>query len=551
MGPEPESQATPSVEPSPATATGSRAGLSEADVSSATPAGQVLALQRTIGNAGVQRLLREGRLTLPPRRPAAREAGTERRLQRFVGWEHERLGNKGSTPAGSADANGAPRPTMIEVAPGVKLSWGQIVALSGDEFETVEDLIKSAAAGAGGGSGDDAQRGRLRAAMHHDLDARPSGTNDIPSGLYDGGGAAADAQSKAFQQLAFHNLDHFPDQNKAQDAWVKHHQRATVEALDAGWTGQPDRLNKAYLYEAFGEHFLTDCFSAGHIRTPRTTIYEWYRQNWADRAMWGLEYWLLLQYIAHPLIPPDHLKTLLAAFEEPLKKALAALHDQLFALIAGAVSGTIHDYEGDQGVRVTAKALGDKQWTTYGDDTLPGAKGRDPAKTSGQAEQLAVLAITLAKNHVDTAYAVGRQLAAEGVSYSLTEGYKRMAQKGVAYPFNDVMNFVPHAVVPAAQAPWAAWRWGTWTPAFYKQVNDYAKSKISGNLGAVDPALDRVPDENIAPDGQAAFNPRQFLKAQLTKFASDPVGTIGEMILWSALDPQQGGVQHTPPPAHP
>ena len=53
-------------------------------------------------------------------------------MQRYVGWEHERIGNKGSMPAASgADAAGGAGPTMIEVAPGVKLSWGQIVALAG------------------------------------------------------------------------------------------------------------------------------------------------------------------------------------------------------------------------------------------------------------------------------------------------------------------------------------------------------------------------------------------------------------------------------------
>jgi hypothetical protein len=553
MGPEPESQPAQRVEPLPRAASVARDGLAEAGVSSATDAGRVLALQRAIGNAGVQRLLRDGRLRRPPRRSVARGVGAGGTLQRFVGWEHERIGNKGSMPAcNDPDPSKCPAgPTVIEVAPGVRLTWGQIVALAGDEFETVEELIDSATLAGGGGSGGDPQRGRLRAAMHHDLDFRPSGTNDIPANLYEGGDPAAQAQSKAFQELALHNLAHFPDRNKAQDAWIQYHNRAVVEALEAGWTSQPARVNKAYLYEAFGEHFLTDCFSAGHIRTPRTAIYEWYRQAFADRAMWGLEYWLLLQYIAHPVIAPDHLKTLLTAFEEPLKKGLAALRDQLFALIAGAVSGTIHDYEGDQGVLVTAVALGNKQWVTYGDNTLPGAPGRDAAKTSGQAEQLAVLAIELAKNHVDTAYAVGQQLATNGVAYSMTEGYKRLAQRGVTYPFNDVMNFVPHAVAPAAQAPWSAWRWGTFTPWFYKKVNDYALDKIKGNVGALQPALDRVPDDNIAPDGQAPFNPRQFLKGQLSKFTTDPVGTIGEMTLWSALDPQYGGVQPAAPPVHP
>src|SRR3954471_18846082 len=90
------------------------AGRGEAVGRPPTSAATLLMLQRTAGNAAGNRMLRGGRAAPPPRRP----------LQRFVGWEHQRLGDKGSAQ------------TLIEVAPGVKLSWGQVVALGGDEFGT-------------------------------------------------------------------------------------------------------------------------------------------------------------------------------------------------------------------------------------------------------------------------------------------------------------------------------------------------------------------------------------------------------------------------------
>jgi hypothetical protein len=34
-----------------------------------------------------------------------------------------------------------------------------------------------------------------------------------------------------------------------------------------------EKLMEAYLYEAFAAHFLTDLFSAGHIRAPRRQLH--------------------------------------------------------------------------------------------------------------------------------------------------------------------------------------------------------------------------------------------------------------------------------------
>jgi hypothetical protein len=444
---------------------------------------------------------------------------------------------------------------MIEVAPGVSLTWGQVVALAGDEFETVDDFARAATAASATGIGTDAERGQLRAAMLHDLGSRPASSAPIgiPPGIYDGGDAAKQAQETLFRNLALHNLEHFPN-GGAQQAWTRHHDTAMQEAFRAGWSGAPARRQKAYLYEAFGEHFLTDCFSAGHIRTPRATIYNWYKQNFADRAMWGLEYWLLGQYISNPAIPPDQLQALLKTFDQILSSALATVHDVLFALVAGAVSGTIHDYEGDVGVLVKVNMLGiEQQFTTYGDDTLPGATGRDPARTSGKAEQLAVAAIQAAKADVDNAYALGQQLAASGVAYDDKQGWDQYWNR---FPSGksaqQVLALVPQAVPGAA--PWGGttWQWGHFSRWMYDSVNAYAKGKISGLLSVLQTVVDdHLVDDNIAPEGQKPFNPHTAVTGQIKRFAADPVGTIGEMILWSPLDPAVPGPKPTPPPAKP
>jgi hypothetical protein len=511
-----------------------------------SPARHLLMLQRTVGNRGVNRMLRTGALAPPASRRA---------LSRFVGWEHQRLGDKGSAaPCNDPDPTKCSAlPTMIEVAPGLKLTWGQVVALAGDEFETVDDLVRAATAGSPSGTGTDAERGQLRAAMLHDLGWRPAAEGPIgtPAGIYDGGDAAKKAQETTFQNLALHNLEHFPN-GGAKQAWTRHHDTAMQDAFRAGWSGTPAGLQKAYLQEAFGEHFLTDCFSAGHIRTPRGTIYDWYKQNFADRAVWGLEYWLLGQYTSNPVIPPEQLQALLKAID--LSAPLRKVHDVLFALVAGAVSGTIHDYEGDVGVVVKVTILGiEQQFTTYGDNTLPGADGRDPGKTSGKAEQLAVAAIQTAKSDVDGAYALGQQLAAGGVAYGSQPGWDQYWKK---FPSGksaqQVLALVPQAV--PGSAPWGGtrWQWGNFDRWMYDNVNTYAKGKIGGLLPGLQKAIDdHLVDENIAPEGKKPLNPHAAVTGQIKKFAADPVGTIGEMILWSPLDPALPGPKPTPPPPRP
>jgi hypothetical protein len=485
---------------------------------------QILALQQTIGNAQVGRLMRAGRI------------GGGRVLQRYEGWEHRKLGDEGSRPpcVGSDPSKCSAPVTMIELAPGVKLSWGQVVAIAGDEFDNLDELIASAQIaikpqktgmldGLFGPS--DAARGRLRAALEHDMGAG-SGT---PSNLSDGGEAAMDAQKSKFNDLVLHNVTHFPDQGAARSEWTRYHDAAIGEALTAGF-GNPPGLQGAYALEAFGEHYLTDCFSAGHIRTPRTTIYNWYRDNFADKAFIGLEFWLLGKYLQNPSIDPNQAKTLFGMLE----KVRPVVASYLFMIVAGAVSGTIHDYEGDTGVLVSAVATGGKPWVTYGDNSLPGATGSHAGGTSGQAMKLAIFAIELAKNHVDTAYAIGQQLRASGGSRD--DGWSALAKRGVSQPYQDVLNFVPQAVTGAGATatPWARWRWGSFDRWMYDRFNAYARMRIDGLKGSIATLLGYLPDQNVAAEGRPEFNPHKVVQDQLNQLQQDAAGTLGEMLMWPA-----------------
>jgi hypothetical protein len=485
---------------------------------------QILALQQTVGNAQVGQLMRAGRI------------GAGRVLQRYEGWEHRKLGDEGSRPpcVGSDPSKCSAPITMIELAPGVKLSWGQVVAIAGDEFDNLDELIASAQVALkkpdpgfpGSLFGPSfAAQGRLRAALEHDMGAN----SGIPSNLFDGGEIAMDAQSSKFNDLVLNNLAHFPDQGAARSEWTRYHDLAIGEALRAGF-GNPSGLQYAYALEAFGEHYLTDCFSAGHIRTPRTTIYNWYRDNFANQAFIGLEFWLLGKYIQSPSIDPSQAKTLFTMLEK-VKPAVAKV---LFQVVAGAVSGTIHDYEGDTGVLVSTVATGAKPWVTYGDNSLPGATGSHAGGTSDQAMKLAIFAIELAKSHVDIAFAIGQQLRASGGSRD--DGWSQLAKRGVSRPYQDVLNFVPTAVTGAGATPtpWARWRWGSFDRWMYDRFNAYARMRLDGLKGSIGTLLGYLTDENVAPEGRPAFNPHQVVQDRLNQLKQDPAGTLGEMLMWPA-----------------
>lgn len=76
--------------------------------------------------------------------------------------------------------------------------------------------------------------------------------------------------------LALENFDHFG--RDAETAYRAGHAVAMEEAARAGRatdkTERRARLERAYAMNAFADHFLTDLFSAGHLRVPRRQLFK-------------------------------------------------------------------------------------------------------------------------------------------------------------------------------------------------------------------------------------------------------------------------------------
>ena len=366
-------------------------------------------------------------------RPRAR--GRPPRIQRFVGTEHERLGNV------SAVAD-------IDLGHGVHLSWGQIVALAGDYYATVEDLLEDTRTPPG--------RVRIRAALE-DYGSPAVAATPLPAAT------AADraAAGSRLVVLALRNVPHFALGGDAHATWLDHHSRAISAAVSAGLAHDLPALDGAYLLEAFGEHFLTDSFAAGHIRTPRRDIIDWYVGTFAPRVFDHLVATLRERAVdavydqipagyrvgailVSPLAGPVAIRAAIRSnIQGRIDRGIIAAGGrakviELIGLgLAGAVSGAMHDVENVRGLRVSS-VENPAGWTSYGDANLDKiAPGATTPENRIQAEN----AVLAAKQDIDDAFQIAW---AEGAR-------KRSAPAPTALPSTVFFGFDHFDLTPAAR----------------------------------------------------------------------------------------------------
>lgn len=237
-------------------------------------------------------------------------AATTQVVQRFGASEHEFMGNLGSGAA------------PVRLAEDYILPFGEVVALAGDHFSSI-DQMRIFAANTAGGAG---SRLEIEYARKWKLGKPVTWKEDDPD--YE---RAKIAQEKRYYVLAGGNEAHYKGNpshfvnphegdmdrstsDKARDQetheddqtsvrglklsgqWYDHskkgqwvdlpagvgaagsyrlnHAHAITEAALAGANKQP--LEDAMAQEAFACHYLTDSFSSGHVRTPRISAKEYW-----------------------------------------------------------------------------------------------------------------------------------------------------------------------------------------------------------------------------------------------------------------------------------
>ncbi len=175
----------------------------------------------------------------------------------FVGSEHKEIGDAGSGNELSSISYGSPPHP---------LTFGDVVSMAGDYFETYEQMRDLGRTADG--------RAELEWARWHCLELKGQRVPEprVPD-------ETKDLVVDRYYLLASRNVSHFSAGGKGWQTYTAWHGKAIADALEAGQTADQDLWRRALTKEAFGDHFLTDIFSAGHVRTPRREIRDWYERH--------------------------------------------------------------------------------------------------------------------------------------------------------------------------------------------------------------------------------------------------------------------------------
>ena len=375
-------------------------------------------------------------------------------VARFAELEHKAIGDR------------ALQNVRYSLAPLVQMTHGDIVAM-GDYFSS-PDEIASLAKTPG------MRKGTL-GEVYYALYVKIQGKDEKPMMGEWFDKSAKEAVNERFYKLAAKNVSDFHsprtgDTELDQGTKAKRHDspghadggaatyrdshvRAIRRALELGRAGKP--VGGALAIDAFSSHFLTDGFSAGHIRTPRTSVQQYGHKklpdffkrfqrcladtvlDWVEHNPSGLP---LYKQILGPLAPKSYKRKV------ALEQVQAALKTMLEMTFGDVIAGAIHDFDSDRGVVVE---VGGKRMRMVGDGRLLDPEGDDDAahkKASADTMSLAVKAVEASVADVEKAYSWG----ASGVE--LDEAIKRLtsANKGMFASEAAIPKPVPDAQLTAA-----------------------------------------------------------------------------------------------------
>lgn len=206
----------------------------------------------------------------------------------FESGEHVWLGNEGVARACAARNVSASTFLRIRrLKSKEKLSYGEVVALSGDFYPSPEALFEERPSPMPW-LREENDLEDLRAAFRVELawiedEGRGAGVR------YPDQNVVYAWNAKSYVELALDNNVHFGWHNLV--AYCRHHGAAIALALSARNerdNAKSDELLRRALYtNAFADHFLTDAFAAGHIRMPRAQTRKWAKSTNMDEKLAG------------------------------------------------------------------------------------------------------------------------------------------------------------------------------------------------------------------------------------------------------------------------
>ncbi len=177
------------------------------------------------------------------------------------------------------------------------------------------------------------------------------------------------------------------------------HEQAIRIGVAAGAAKGP--INDAPLYEAFASHYLTDAYSAGHMRTERISIVDWWNPRvpmfWTNLKLFIAE--RLAYYINEHTTIAGGLQSVDALWET-VRETID--QKRLPTLTFGdLISGACHDYDNEKGVDSQHGVL-------LGDGQLMSQDGSNSLLPAGQhTRERTIEAVRTSRTELDRAYELG------------------------------------------------------------------------------------------------------------------------------------------------
>ncbi|WP_116948894.1 S8 family serine peptidase [Jiangella endophytica] len=433
-------------------------------------------------------------------------------LAEFSGREHRDIAD---------GAAGKELTSLSHGEPPKRLTFGEVTALAGDYFGTYEEMRELSATARG--------RVELAYARWHCLSLSQAGVA-VPTT----DAAIIKAVTDRYLLLASQNISHFSAGGTAWQAYASWHAKALVDALDAGRLSDAARWERAMTKEAFGLHFLTDSFSAGHVRTPRAEIRDWYRQRFPDSGDRILQY--LARFLFDRLDERQQLPQLAWWFgwvtRGVMVDRIRTLGGEAIANITlgDILSLALHDWD-NRGLDVVTDVDADGRAVPGGHHWRAVGDGHLGANRFGiDTRRMAVVAVTASLRDLERVRGAGVRLGSDAVSLSQRSGAVRQA---LGSPVFAARGFVPRedtarttAVAlrtsDGSRAP-MEWRWGQLGPVAHQAVDGTIRRRLADELRTF---ADQVPDPVDGPAGMRIHGIRGAYRLFIRHLRDDGIAVL-------------------------
>lgn len=470
-------------------------------------------------------------------------------VQRFKADEHEWLGNEGSGGA------------TVPLGGGYTLTFGEMVAMAGDHFSSIDQMRAFARKKAPGPGGVDELEYVRRVDIHgeevpddykelSDVErmrlAHASGPGSSSAGLARlerrklGAAAAATAQ-KRYYALAGKNQSHFlqPRGNRSPLADPAHallvaellaaagvppgfamvgaaanyrnyHVRAIKEAVEAGQTG--GTVAPALAAEAFGAHYLTDSFAGGHVETERLSISEHWNTRmpmFPENLVGYISETMAKAYAATVTVAGLQLRPDVAYHFGARSKVEAALASMGTFTFGDVISGAVHDIANAQGVKAAVETgVSTELVTLFGDGHLG----------EGDERRFATEAVKRGVADIRAAFALARKKP----SPSVTKVLATLAKDG---------QFSPEQLLPRVAPSTAPPMWA------HENAEDlFADHRMVEAIKLF--AAEQASELASAADDLDSAQKTIFMERVVMPFRVDPISMLRKVLAWT---PDTGG----------